>query len=145
MDTGRAGDAVPQLEVLRGGQSNIWDYQIRVGASLGVPESPPSSGETAWPTTPFYPNPLVSLSQSRQVGIHEVPSPCSGRLVLLGLALRALVGLLLMEHLCWDLSLDPTSQRVLGTGQRKDSRGREDPASSQQGCGASRSDPRRLQ
>lgn len=40
----------------------------------------------------------MSLSWSRQVGIHEVSSPCSGGLVLLGLALRALVGLLLTEQ-----------------------------------------------
>lgn len=33
LDTGREGDAAPQLEVLGGGWANIWDYQIHVGAS----------------------------------------------------------------------------------------------------------------
>lgn len=62
----------------------------------------------------------MSVSWSRQVGIHEVSSPCSGGLVLLGLALRALVGRSRLEHLCWDLSLDTTSPEGVGNRTEKE-------------------------
>lgn len=124
--------------------SSAGSFGRRLGKHLGLPnpcwgqpqrlpESPPSSGQTVWRTL-IYPEPLVSLSWSRQVGIHEVSAPCSGGLVLLGLA-----GLLLTEQAgatCVGITpWIPHPPRVLGTGQRKDSGRKEGPASSQQGWG----------
>lgn len=103
-------------------RSSAGGFGRRLGKHLGLLNPcwgflslPP--GERVWPTSPFYPKPLVSLSQSRQVGIHEVSSPCSGRLVLQGLALGALtgaptMGFLLGSHIprgCWEQDRERTA------------------------------------